>query len=324
MRGLLWITGVLAALWGGYWWVGSSATEQAAVQWFADQQAQGYNARYETLGVQGFPNRFDLTVTGLHLADPARGLGWDSPFAQVFAMTWKPWHLIAALPGGQTFTLPDQNVTLDGTELRGSLLLVPGPDLALNEIVATGEALRLTSTAGWSLGADKAVLSTRQHPTPLNTHRLGLQISGLAPDPAFASAAGLPAQLDEVHLDALATFSAPIDRHSGETRPRLTQLTLTEAHLNWGGLKLSAQGNLAADATGFAAGQIDLRVEDWPALPQLLTAMGVISPDFAPTLAKGLAAFAKGDPQVLTLTLTAKDGRMSLGPFPLGPAPYWN
>lgn len=324
MRALIWITAVLAALWSGYWWVGSSGVEKAATAWLADQQARGVTVRHEGLAVQGFPNRFDLTITALHLADPAQGLAWETPFAQVFAMTWKPWHLIAALPGGQTLTLPDQKITLDGQHMLGSLLLIPDTDLALDEIIASGDALRLTSTAGWTLGAGKAVASSRLHPTPLNTHRLGLHITDLAPDAALSQTAELPATIAEFHIDALATLSAALNRHAGETQPRLRALTLTDAHLNWGSFKLSAKGQLAADATGFAAGEIVLRIEDWPALPRILSALGVISPDFAPTLAKGLQAMAKDDPQLLTVTLTASDGQMAIGPFPLGPAPYWN
>ena len=88
--------------------------------------------------------------------------------------------------------------------------------------------------------------------------------------------------------------------------------------------RLPADLRAAATRMIHASGQIDLLDEDWPTLPRLLSAAGVISPDHAPTLAKGLAALALGDPKVLSLTLNAKDGRVSLGPFPLGPAPYWN
>lgn len=326
MRALIWITGLLVLLWGGYWAVGSRSVKAAAEGWFAEQTTRGLEASYDDLAVQGFPNRFDLTVTGLALRDPATGTGWQAPFAQVFAMSWKPWHLIAALPNAQTITLPDQSLQLNSARLMGSLLLIPGPDLALNEIVAEGEALQLVSTAGWQMAAEKLVLSSRRDETRQNAHRLGLSVRGLVLDAGFAAAAGLTGRLEDIHLDATAQFSVPLDRQIADTRPRLLALEVTEARLLWGGFKISAKGEWVRDATGFASGEIAIRIEDWQSLPRVLAALGVIAPDFAPTLTKGLEVIAQSgpDPEVLTLPLKARDGRMSLGPFPLGPAPDWN
>uniref|UniRef100_UPI00286B8E0E DUF2125 domain-containing protein n=1 Tax=Tabrizicola sp. TaxID=2005166 RepID=UPI00286B8E0E len=120
MRKLLWVLITLSALWSGYWFVGSSAVRNGAEQWFADQAAQGMTAENTGLSVSGFPNRFDLTVEGIRFADPKTGIGWEAPFAQVFAMTWKPWHIIAALPPEQTIRLPDQDIGLTSTGLRAS------------------------------------------------------------------------------------------------------------------------------------------------------------------------------------------------------------
>ena len=121
MRALLGIVLAVAGLWAGYWWVGSSAVERGAVDWFAAQEAKGMVARNGGIAVSGFPNRFDLTVTAPELANPAQGIGWSAPFAQVFAMTWKPWHIIAALPQEQTLRLPGQDVTITSTRLPASI-----------------------------------------------------------------------------------------------------------------------------------------------------------------------------------------------------------
>lgn len=323
MRALFWISGLLAALWSGYWFAGAYGIERSAESWFAQQQQNGVLAGHESLVVHGFPNRFDLTVMGPDLADPATGLRWTAPFVQVFAMTWKPWHLIAALPPEQIFTLSDQRLTLTSTRLMGSLMMIPGADLALDEIVGEGEGLNLASSLGWEMAAEKLVVSTRLDPSPANTHRLGLSVTNLAPDPALAQAAGLEGMISDARLDAHLGLSAPLDRHSAETNPRITNLDLTEAHLTWGSFKLSAKGSLVGGADGLAMGEITLRIEDWRALPRLLTAMGYITPGFAPSLEKGLEVMANAgaDPDVLILPLKAAGGQMSLGPFPLGPAP---
>lgn len=319
MRGLLWVTVILASLWGGWWVVGSRGAKAAAEGWLAERGS------YDSLTVAGFPNRFDVTVTGLEMADPASGIVWRTPFAQVFAMTWKPWHLIAALPGGQVFTLPQGEVTLDGQRMMGSLLLVPGGDLALSEAVAEGEALVFSPGLGVLQGVDRAVASARADASRVNGYRLGLALKAAKLDADWAAGAGLPALVEEVFVDADLVMSAPVNRHVGATRPVPMAVDLTAARLNWGALKLSAKGALEVDDAGFAAGQINIRVENWRLLPPVLVAAGVITEGFAPTLTRGLEVMAEAgaDPAVLTLPLTAKAGRMSLGPLPLGPAPYW-
>lgn len=325
MRGLLGVTVVLAALWGGWWVVGSRGVEAAATGWFAQISAEGGEAGYEALAVRGFPSRFDLTVTAPHLADPVRGFGWRAPFAQVFAMSWKPWHLIAALPGGQVITTPEGEVTLDAERILGSLLLVPGPDLALSEAVVEGEALGLVPAVAGVAGAARVVASVKAEDSRTNGYRLGLALRDLALVPGLVEGSGLTATVGEVQIDAVVALSAALDRHAGESRPALRLVDLREARVLWGDLKLHGKGEMAPDAAGFAAGRIELRVENWRLLPPLLTAFGVITAEFAPTLERGLEVMVVqgGDPAVLVLSLVAKDGRMSLGPLPLGLAPYW-
>lgn len=324
MRGLLWVTVVLAALWGGWWVVGSRGAMAAAEGWFAQAATEGRRAGYEDLAVAGFPNRFDLTVTRPHLGDPATGFGWQAPFAQVFAMSWKPWHLIAALPGGQVITTPDARITLQSDRLMASLLMVPGVDLALSEAVVEGAALALSPSYGGVEGVARAVASIRAEEGGVNRYRLGLALSDLAVAPEVV-ASGLAAKVETVTLDATLGLSAALDRNAGQTPPALRQLALRDMQVRWGDLTLQASGDLAPDLSGYAAGRIDIRVTGWRLLPPGLVALGLIAPGFAPSLERGFEMMAAqgADPEVLVLPLVAKAGRMSLGPLPLGPAPYW-
>ena len=78
-----------------------------------------------------------------------------------------------------------------------------------------------------------------------------------------------------------------------------------------------------ADDQGFAAGRVTVEVTNWNRLPAILVAAGVVKPELAPTVARGMQALAAQTPDtsVLSLTLVMENGRMSFGPFPLGPAP---
>jgi hypothetical protein len=266
-----------------------------------------------------------VTVTAPHAADADTGWAWKSPFLQVFSMTWKPWHLIAVLPPGQKITTPDgAHLTLDGTGMRGSLMLVPGLDLALHEAVVEGGALRLTSDRGWTIGAERVVLAAGADPSWANGLRLGVQATRLQPDPALtALVPDLGPVIEDLHLDATLQLTAPVDRHLADAPQGVTALHLNEAHVAWGPLLVSAKGNLTRAADGFAQGEIAINVAHWQRLPDALVASGLMPAKAKALVTRALTLLAAGaaNPDQLVVPLVMKDGRMALGALPLGPAP---
>lgn len=324
MRFILWVALILGVIWGGYWFVGSRSIEQAVTAWFEDSAAQGIEASQEGIEVQGFPNRFDLTVTKPRLADPATGIGWKAPFAQVFAMTWKPWHVISVLPLDQEIDLPGERVALTTTHMAASLRLSPSTDLTFTEAVLETTDLALKSDSGWSLGLASAVVALGRSPTEARDYRFGVEVKDLRPDPALAAAMpDLGEVMSRAHLDVMVQLTAPLDRNAGESRPQLAGLELKDLHITWGALDLVATGSVVAGDGGLAEGQIDLEMKGWRQVPQLAAALGLIAPEMAKSLNDGLVymAAADGDPETLSLPLTLSGGRMTLGPLPLGPAP---
>lgn len=340
MRKLLFLMVVLVGLWSGYWFVGSNAVRDGVNGWFADAASQGLVAENAGVTVAGFPNRWDLTMDGLHLADPAAAVGWTAPFVQVFAMTWKPWHIIAAFPPEQELALPDQAVSLASEGLRASFRAKPAMDLPLAAVILETNRLTASSSAGWTVGAGRSVTAiSADEEVPgagdaPNTYVLSLDAADVAPDPAFLESikavalpdlppSDLPATLEQLTGSVFVTLSAPLDRHVGETKPFVTQVRIGQVNVVWGKLALTARGQIDADDQGFAAGEITVDITNWDRLPAVLVATGGIKPEMAPTVVRGMQALAAQSPDlsVLSLTLKLEDGQMSFGPFPLGPAP---
>lgn len=327
MRALQLVVLALGVLWGGYWVVGSIALQKSVESWFASQAANGRIATASKIEVNGFPSRFDLTVTDLSLADPVSGFGWQAPFAQLLSMTWKPWHLIAALPNSQTITTPREKIGLASSKLQGSLVLVPGVALALDGLIVVGADLVATSSRGWILKSTRAELATRQDTSISNGHEVSLTVTGLIPDPALMAAiagkSDLPALVETAQIDLVAGFSAPLDRYAAQTTPQVTGITLKVGTLRWGDLVITTKGTIAADTDGFAEGRIDIRVENWRKLLPPAVAMGAIKPEIVQTVENMMTLMAQqsGNTTTLELPLVMKAGRMSLGPVPIGPAP---
>jgi len=335
MRKLLFLLLAATALWSGYWFVGTRVIRQGVEDGFADAARQGLVAQKSALRVAGFPNRWDLTVEGLRLADPKTGIGWQAPFAQVFAMTWKPWHIIAALPPEQVVTLPDQSIIATSSNLKASLRARPSTDLPLAEARVAGTSLTLASDRGWTLALGDFTLGLRAAPAlGAAGYELGFDLAPLTPDPGFVAAiravtipelpaSDLPDVAESLWGSIYLTLSAPLDRSVGKMKPYLTRIEVNQLNFAWGQMAATAKGLIEADGNGFAAGKVTVEVTNWDRLPAILVAAGVVKPEVAPTVARGMQALAAQTPQpsVLSLTLVLRDGRMSFGPFPLGPAP---
>ncbi len=326
MRWLIRLVVLAAVLWAGWWFAGATAINRGV----AEATAQGPLAASDAI-VRGFPNRWDLTLTEPRFADPRTGLRWQAPFVQVFALTYRPWHLVAALPPEQVIDTPMGSTTLRAGRMQASLVLHPSADLPLERFALVGDEVELVrapfAAAPSTTRARVLRLATRRAAGDPLTHEVGLDLAGLAPDPALLAAIpaehGLPAEIEALRLVVSLSLSAPVDRHLPDRRPVLTALDLSEVQLAWGSIRFTARGRLVPDAEGYAEGTLQLALDDWEAAFDAAGALGLMEPQMVPTwsaFARSLAE-AAGTPGRLELPLTLSGGRMSLGPLPLGRAP---
>lgn len=324
MRGLIWLVVLASLAWGGYWFVGSRALEKGAVAWFASQNDNGLIAENENLSVRGFPNRFDLTVTEPLLLDPDTGYGWRAPFVQLFALSYQPWKVIAAFPPEQTISVPGQDIAITSAKLQASASLAPSSPIGVERSVLVGDAVSASSTMGWSVSAQTLRLATRALDADGLDQEIGLEALEVTPDPSLAAALpDLPPTLSKMRLDAIVGF---LPGQDGDAPPRVSGIDVKEVLITWGDFALFGKGRIAANDQGVGEGRIELRLTNWRLVLPLAVASGAISAEALPTWerALGLLAQQSGDGSDLVLPLTMQQGRMSLGPVPIGPAPRLN
>lgn len=323
---------IVAALgWGGFWYWQASARERALVGWLESRQAAGWVAQADDVRVTGFPSRVDSIVTNLDLADPGAGWRWKADELQILSLTYKPNHIIAALPGEQVFSTPFDTLRLHADDLKGSILFRPTPRLELDHMTFEIGGMEVAGDSGWSAGIGKAILATRQATdsgAPPFSHDLAFNASGLALPPELMQALRvgdvLPAEIGTVSVDALLAFDRPWDRPSVEGGlPALTEMRVRDVHLAWGKLDLRGKGTLDVDAQGFAEGRIDLTARNWGEMLDLAEQGGMIGGTTAVTLRTGLGLLARvsGSNGTIAVPLDFAGGQTRLGPIPLGPAP---
>lgn len=330
MRKLLAVILIAMAGWSGYWFVAAQSAKSGFAAWFEDRRADGWVAEYGTLTVRGYPNRIDTVFDALTLADPETGLAWDAPTFRLFALSYRPNHVIAVWPPDQTLATPLEKLRLTNRDMRASLVLESDTDLALRRTTLTAEDLAITridtqettAIAALTLAAEKVAVDAAPR------YRLGVQADGLAPslpwraqlDPRDA----LPDRFEALRADFFVTFDKPWNRSAiEEARPQPGRIEVRLAEARWGKLELQLAGELSVDKAGQPDGTLMIKARNWRDILQLAVNSGALGEGFASTLEDGLSLVAglAGNPQTLDIPLDFRRGRVFLGPVPLGPAP---
>lgn len=325
MRRLIWLVAILTAVYGGYWVVGSRAALKGAEAALAQMKAEGL-ADYGTVSIAGFPSRFDLTVTNPDFRSPDQRWGWSADFLQVLALSYRPNHVIAALPDRQALQTPLGPATLDGTGFRASAVFGADSQLPLDHAQLVSEAATLAAKAGWGLETASLRAAIRRAGDSSEAgYDVALELPGAIPQGSLADwlspLAVATGATGRAVVKARITLDRPLDRQGGQRR--LQSLDVSEAELFWGRIDLAATGSLSLGPDGTPEGRIDLSARNWAELVEFAAGNGLIDPRTAPTVGAvlGQLALASGDATTLRVPLVFAGGRMSLGPVPLGPAP---
>ena len=289
MKKLLVVIVVLSSLWAGYWFVGSTAAKAGFENWFEARRADGWQAEYTDITLLGFPSRFDTTLKEPVLADPNTGLAWEAPFLQIFALSYKPHHIITAFADTQTIRTPKQRYDVASTGMRASMVMEPNTDLAFNRANLVSEALAITPEGF--------------EPTRLD----GLQVALTRVEGAQYRVA-----FNAWDISAL---------EEGRPQPRLIKLHLAEAQ--WGDLQLEAAGELTVDRAGTPTGKLTIKARNWREIVALARATQAAPDVLLDQIEQALSLVAQlnGNAETLDIPLGFSNGFIKLGPVPIGAAP---
>lgn len=301
MRALVFATAVLAVLYGGYWFVGSSQVEARTRGALAELEARGWDISYSDLGIRGFPSRFDTTLTDISMRSPSGDLVWESPFVQLLALSYRPNRVILVWPPEQRFRWQGQDVSLVADGLRASAGVGLALDLPLESATVESGPMELTADAGGTLSLECLIAAIRDAGPDLASYDVFLDAQGV-------EAAGLRPGLDTARLDAEIELAAPLDRRAAAV-PALRRLDLRELRLALGEVAVTARGELAPDGQGYLTGTLTLSAENWRGLLRLLEEAGLLIHDQRAVLESALAELARGEERI-EVPVTLSNGQV--------------
>lgn len=312
MRWFLGFVMVCALLWGGIWVVGTHFLRQEAQNWIQQNSAKG------GVVLSGFPNRVDLTLENLAIANPT--MAYDAPILRFSTQSWWPLRIKATFANSQDIRFQDHPFTITSAVLTGAAQFDPFGDLPLGRLtldglVIDGTQIMIETPSNLRLGSQAVTIGLDGSADAL-LPRLNAQITSLIIPLAVS---GLPAMIDALSLDANLHLQSPMD--IAQRPPAILDVDIENVRLDWGDFKAEAKGQIAPDQLGRLSGNITLKMQGAQHLPNILRAMGLITPDQSIILAQGLRIL--GPSGQISLPVTIADGLMRIGPLPLGAAPNW-
>lgn len=288
----------------------------------------------------------ELQRIGVHLGDiqlqtPAGLL--SLPMTELWL---SPLHLTEGrlnLPDEAVLNTPAGPKTLGLGRADASLRLRPLSGLTLGSLALNSGAMTIEGselTQGLRVSAELGRLG---HGAPLGAlaaYDVDIALDQFDPTP-LAPQIKLPGAVQFTAQGRVWLDGAPGPRTlEPETRPALVGFEILDAELGLGRVSTRISGRLQADALGLAEGELSLSTRDIKPLLQAAAGAGLI-PEQAVTLAetvwKKLATRRDGATETesagqdagegsgpeLRLPLTFSDGKIRLGPLPLGPAPQF-
>lgn len=316
MRAILGVVLALVVLWSGYWFWGQSNAKARVTALIEHAQHMGFIAAAEDISVQGFPNRFDVTVEDPVLGDEALGVVWTSPFIQALSISYKPWHQILSYANKHTITTPSEIYDLEARQLQSSFFIIPGEGSQLERMVTVGDTfvLEAVSDPRWNMSADSFRLSSTRVSLEPESHKIGMALQGVLLGPAFANI--LSGERGNFFVDARVDFTK-----NAQGEARFSGAEIEYIRGEWGRISITITGALKADKNARLNGELDIAVRGWRRLAALLEGHNYVSAPIIATMTN-LLAKKPGEKAFLHVPLTFVEGNMTLGGvLPLGPAP---
>ncbi len=328
MKRLLILIVILAVLGGIAWAVAAMTMQTAATRWLDDRQVEGWVVNVADVSVEGFPLDFETEFTDIQLADPETGLAWSTPRFRLEQTVFRLDRLAAYFPEAQTIASPEERLTLTSSAMFANLDVQPTADFALDSVRGFLSELEVTSSLGWSTALEEADLTVDRMEGETSRYQISLIAFDLLPPEAIRTRLDpvgvLPERIQQFNFNTRARFDGPWDMAALEVaRPQPTELEIEDITARWGDMLFRATGTLNVTAGGIPEGELAVRAENWREMVELAENAGLLPARIRPTAEAMLQVLAgmNGSEENIDATLSFSNGRVFIGPLPIGPAP---
>lgn len=311
-----------------YWQLLARRVERGFEEWAVARLAEGYDVKFESYQVGGFPGRLALSIKNPYLADPRHHAAWSWSAEDVVAYVqpWNLFHVIVdfGLRHDLSWQQKDlrQVLKVAATSAKASFRIdkdmLERMDVDLLGLTLSGAGL------SQSLYADRAQVHQRLNhgeikERPAGSYDFSVQATNMALPPDQAGPLG--PMLKSMRFDFLLAPPFPMSPDELEIwRDQGGAIDLNSFQLHWGPLEMQGNGTVSLDKQMRPLAAISSEVQGFNETIDRLTEVGRIKAEHARAAKRILSLLAKpshdGRP-TLNLPITAQDGLLFVGPVNL-------
>ncbi|MGY8958694.1 MAG: DUF2125 domain-containing protein [Alphaproteobacteria bacterium] len=327
-RVLFVVFSILLAGYGGYWVYARGVAETIVQDWIEDHRAAGYRIEHAPLQLDGFPFLIRVTLDGPLVAHKTARWAWRAGSLVIEAQPWRLNHIRGEVIGAQSLEVaadgaaPKRFFTFNG-ETVGVAQLRDGHLSALDfsarnfDLREKGVGPLVAGQELW-IGVTAPNAPPRGHLDPLvsvtfSGANIGVANMGFAPfGNRIERSSGVATVRGVAPPGPVAAVIDAWRRDGGAVDVGVFRIV-------WGPLDLKSSGTLALDDQLRPLGAFTANVRDFTKVVDALVDGKLIERGVA-TMAKiGLGLMAKpdkdGGASILTVPLSAQDGKLYAGPL---------
>ncbi|MGH6980103.1 MAG: DUF2125 domain-containing protein [Stellaceae bacterium] len=302
-----------------YWFVTARSLEAGLNKWAEQRRAQGYELVWGNETVSGFPLAFRIALSDAAIA---RGNSYRVAVPEVVGtaspLDLSRWRIVAAHGGTGRAQGIDADVAAQG--LGGAVTL--GADASVLDVAA-----RNVSGAGATAGEIAGHFTLPRH-APTSHRDLGLAASVQVYHltlPKAVKALGNTIETVAADLAVMGGLPAGDWRHAlAAWRDDGGTVELRRGNLQWGALRLEANGTFALDGDMQPTAALHASIVDHGALVDAAVGAGMLQKKNALLVKLVLDLIAKDGPdgqRRLTAPVTLQDGKLAIGRAEIGKVP---
>ncbi len=332
MRYLILLGAVAAAIAGyyAYWQSLADGLADGAEQWIAERRSQGYEVGHEGIRVRGFPFRLTVEFDTPRIADPTHALAWDwrADWVTGYLQPWNLTHVILVVDGEQHVAWTEAGkrraVTLLAEDTRASAIFDRSGALKRYQGAMQNAEVEIADVGPASFASAQVAgrhNNGEDETRPPGSVDLGLQVADLTLPPKTGGALGR--EIGRAMLTAFLPTPPPAD----VTEPAVAawragggKIDLRDIEVAWGPLEIKGDGIASLDTALRPEGKIRAEIRGYDATLDALATAGSMRDEDVKTAKFALSLVAKAGPDgrlFVTTPLTAREGRLFIGPAPI-------